>query len=148
MRHGEIVEDKDPAFWLDIVSHPALAHMRAGQDPAAILPALDRAIALRSAHGGFLFFPADSFGRAYEMHTLFTPEGWGREAFHAAREAFDLMFDRADLVLTHQTDHPQSRPPKTFRFAPLGEFTPTPHGPIRLWMLSRDAWLGSPARRR
>lgn len=112
----------------------------------AMLP--ETAIALRSEHGGFIFLQSDSFGRAYELHTLFTPEGWGREAFSAAREAFDFIFARADLVITHETDHPQSRPPKTFRFVRLGERQITPHGAMRLWMLSREAWLNSPARSR
>jgi len=112
----------------------------------AQLPA--NAIALRAEHGGFIFLQSDSFGRAYELHTLFTPEGWGREAFQAAREAFDYIFERADLVVTHETDHPQSRPPKTFRFTRLGERHDTPNGAVRLWMLTRDAWLNSPARSR
>jgi hypothetical protein len=143
-----IREDRDPAFWTSVLAHPALEHMRHGQDPSIITLALDRALCLRAEHGGFLFFPADSFGLTLELHTLFTPEGWGREALEALREAIDLVFGRADLVITHETPHPQSRPPKTFRFAPMGEFRTTPHGRYRLWSLTRDAWLGSPARRR
>lgn len=143
-----IREDNHPAFWVEVASHPALAHVRGGHDPQMLIEALPRTIALRAEHGGYLFFPADSFGRVYEMHTLFTPEGWGREAFQALRDSIDHMFGRCDLIVTHQTPHPQSRPPKTFRFAPLGDFTDTPHGQVRLWMLTRDAWLGSPARRR
>lgn len=145
-----IREDRDPGFWVGIASHPGLAHVRAGQDPSLMAYAVQqpRVVPLRAEHGGFVFLPADSFGRAYELHTLFTPDRPRREPFDAAREAFDHMFGRCDLILTHQTPHPQSLPPKTFRFAPLGDFHDTPHGPVRLWMLTRDAWLGSPARRR
>lgn len=143
-----MVEDRDPDFWVRIASHPSLAHLLGGQDPALIANLPAGAVPLRAEHGGFIFLPADSFGRVYELHTLFTPEGWGREAFQAAREAFDLIFDRADLVITHETAHPQSRPPKTFRFVRLGEHQATPYGALRLWMLTRDAWLTSPARSR
>jgi hypothetical protein len=142
-----IREDRDPGFWTGIASHPALAHLLHGRPPEDIALVLDRAVALRAEHGGFLFLPADSFGRAYELHTLFTPEGWGREVFTAAREAFDHIFGRGDLVITHETPHPQSRPPRTFGFSPLGEFTEGAFGPLRLWALTRDAWARSPARR-
>jgi hypothetical protein len=84
-----IREERDAQFWIDVLSHPALEHARAGHDPATIATVLPRAWPLAAKHGGFLFFPADSFGRAYELHTLFKPEGWGREAFEAARDAFD-----------------------------------------------------------
>lgn len=143
-----IREDRDLSFWTGIAAHPALAHLLHGRSPddLALLPAT--AIFLRAEHGGFIFLPADSFGRAFELHTMFTPEGWGREAFIAAREAFDFIFQRGDLVITHETEHPQSRPPKTFRFARIGEFCPTPAGNLRLWILTRDAWASSPARRR
>lgn len=140
--------ERDPAFWVDVLSDPSLAHMRGDLEPAAIIPALERAIPLAAEHGGFLFFPADSFGHAFELHTLFKPAGWGREAFSAAREAFDYIFERGDLVITHETPHPQSRPPKTFRFEPCGEFRDGPHGSYRLWLLTKDAWRASPARRR
>jgi hypothetical protein len=66
--------------------------------------------------------------------------------FEAARQAFERIFEHADMVITHETDHPQSRPPKTFRFAPVGEQTETSLGPARLWMLTREAWATSPAR--
>lgn len=140
--------DRDPAFWTEVAGHPALAHLLHGHAASDIAVVLDRGFPLRAEHGGFVFLPADSFGRVFELHTLFTPEGWGREAFAAAREAFDFIFERADLVITHETDHPQSRPPKTFRFAPLGDLALTDQGPARLWMLSRDAWAKSPARSR
>ena len=143
-----IIEDRDPAFWVRVASHPALAHTLGGYEPELIALLPERAIALRAEHGGFIFLPADSFGRAYELHTLFTPEGWGREAFEAARQAFDLIFARADLVITHETDHPQSRPPRTFRFVRIGDRQETAHGPVRLWMLTREAWMSSPARSR
>lgn len=144
-----IREDRDPAFWVGVVSHPAVSHTLSGLAPESIAGLLaEPNIPLRSDHGGFIFVKADSFGRAFELHTLFTPEGWGREVYHAAREAFDLMFSRCDLIITHETEHRQSRPPLTFRFARLGEFSETFLGPVRLWALTRDAWMSSPARRR
>jgi len=139
---------EDLAFWVDVASHPDVRHVLDGIDPEHIEKALQPPnIALRFEHGGFIFAKSDSFGRVYELHTLFKPEGWGREVFFAARQAFDRMFEVCDLIITHETRHPQSRPPKTFRFIPLGDFEMTEHGEARLWMLTRDAWIASPARK-
>jgi len=139
---------EDLAFWIDVASHPDVRHVLDGIDPEHIETALRPPnIALRFEHGGFIFAKTDSFGRVYELHTLFKPEGWGKEVFFAARQAFDQMFEFCDLIITHETRHPQSKPPKTFRFVPLGDFEMTDHGEARLWMLTRDAWNTSPARK-
>lgn len=139
--------EHDPAFWVGVASHPALAHMLHGAEPEAIAALLPRAVPIASEHGGMLFLRADSAGLAYEMHTLFTPEGWGREAFQTLRDGLEHILGTAQLVMTHETAHPQSKPPRTFRFQPLGP-APITDGQHRLWILTRDAWLASPARRR
>lgn len=143
-----IREDKDPAFWTSVAAHPALAHLLRGQSPDLILGLVERGVALRAENGGLIFVLIDCGGRIAEMHTLFTPAGWGREAFIAMAEAVEFMFERCDLVVTHQTDHPQSAPPRTFNFQPAAELQDTAHGPIRLWTLTKPAWRASPARRR
>lgn len=143
-----VVLDRDPAFWVEVASHPAVAHTLGGFSPEVIgfAVANPHVLPFRAEHGGFLLLKADSFGRVYELHTLFTPEGWGKEAYSAAKSLFDKAFCFCDLIITHETEHPQSRPPKTFRFKPLGEFEDAETGKVRLWSLSRADWLTSPAR--
>lgn len=135
---------EDLAFWVDVLSHPQVSHVLDGHDPESISVILDRpgVITHASKNGGLIFVPSDSLKLAYEMHTMFKPEGWGKEVFHTARKAFDSMFEYCDLIFTYETDHPQSRPPRTFRFAPASEF----RNGRRIWTLTRNAWLASPAR--
>lgn len=106
---------------------------------------------LRAKHGGFIFVRLDPLGRALELHTLFTPEGWGREVNATAKAAFDFVFaEGAQIVLTNQVEgNARSQPPRSFGFVRCGDFEPTPYGPrFRTWFLTRAAWEGSPARRR
>jgi len=105
---------------------------------------------LRAEHGGFLFVAQGGLGRVYELHTLFTPEGWGREVAAAAKSAFRHMFDGgAQIVTTYEVEGWfRSRPPRSFGFRPVGDFAPSPFGSLRTWILTADAWAGSPACRR
>lgn len=145
-----IREDRDAAFWASVYEHPAVKpHVGLGQalDIASIVadPAV---IPLRAEHGGFLFLRLDPLGRLYELHTMFTPEGWGREVFGAAVAAFTEMFARgAHLITTLEVaGNRRSQPPLTFRFKPAGDFAPVAgfEGEFRTWVLTRDAWALSP----
>jgi hypothetical protein len=147
-----ITEDRDYGFWSGVYEHPAVKpHVSLGHklDLAAILanPAI---VPLRAEHGGFLFLRLDNLGRVYELHTLFTPEGWGREVLLAAKDAFTAMFEAgAHVIVTHEVaGNPRSQPPLSFRFAPAGEFAPALGAMLRTWTLTRAAWEASPARRR
>jgi hypothetical protein len=102
---------------------------------------------LASKNGGFILRRLDSFGLALELHTLFTPAGWGREVASAAKAMFVTAFETATLIVTHETIHPQSRPPLSYGWKPLGGGESL-IGPIRLWILTKDAWETSPAGRR
>lgn len=146
-----IREDRDVAFWRDVAEHPAVApHVSLGR--ASTIEALVNhplVTPLRSEHGGFLFVRLDAPGRVYDLHTLYTPEGWGREVHGAAKLAFDEMFRRgAQVIVTNEVaGNRRSQPPKTFRFAPCGDFAPSLYGPdFRTWILTRAAWDSSPAR--
>jgi hypothetical protein len=149
-----IREDRDPAFWDSVYEHPEVKpHVSLGHeiDVAAVV-SNPLVTPLRAEHGGFLFIKLDGFGRVYDLHTMFTPEGWGREALIAAKAAFREMFARgADLIVTQEVKgNRRSQPPLTFRFATAGDFGPsvllsTPH---RTWFLTRAAWDASPACRR
>ncbi len=148
-----IREDRDAAFWTDVYEHPAVKpHVGLGReiDIAGIVS--DPAVTpLRAEHGGFIFAQLDGLARIYELHTLFTPEGWGREVAGAAKDAFAFMFDRgADLIVTQEVaGNRRSQPPRSFRFSPAGEFRASPLGvDLRSWVLTRYAWEASPARLR
>lgn len=138
-------EDRDAAFWNAVATHPEVApHVflgREGLDLSDIVrhPSVQP---LRSEHGGFLFCRLDGLGRVYELHTLYTPEGWGREVLTAAKAAFAQIFDAgAQLVTTYEVEGWwRSRPPRTFGFKPAGDFAPSNFGSLKTWFLTLDAW--------
>ena len=137
--------ERDPAFWTAVAGHPQVAPTLGGVDPAAI-GALARHAAfvpLAAAHGGFLLQRRDELGFCWELHTLFTPEGWGREAVRAALAALELMFgSRASLITTLEVRaNPRSRPWTRLGFAPAGAWTATEAGELRPWILTKTAWL-------
>lgn len=146
-----LIEERDPAFWARVIEHPDVApHVLLGTsvDLAKCLehPAMTP---LRAVNGGFLFYRMDNLGFVQELHTMFTPEGWGREVLFAAKDAFREMFRRGtQLVVTYEIEGWwRSRPPRSFRFAPAADFAPTPYGALKIWTLTRDAWELSPANR-
>lgn len=100
-------------------------------------------------HGGFLICRLDGFGAQREFHTLFTPEGWGREAHEAAVEAVHHCFAIGTLALStfEPLDNRRARPPLSFGFERLGE-RDSPIGPVAYWILTKDRWEKSPAGRR
>jgi len=146
-----IIEDRS-GFWDEIAAHPEVKpHVGLGYDVSmADVVRHPRTVPLRSANGGFIFVQLDGLGRVYELHTLYRPEGWGREVLAAAKEAFATMFGRdAQLVTTFEVEGWwRSRPPKSFGFQPAGEFAPTLLGSLKTWILTAEAWERSPARRR
>jgi len=144
--------ERDPAWWVGIASHPALIGALYGMPPAAIAPFVTNpnVLPLAAEHGGFLVMRLDAVGFVYDFHTLFTPEGWGREVAGAAKEAvFEVMARGARVLTTLQCrDNPRSKPPLSFGFAAVGDWAETQLGEARCWMLTREAWEGSPARKR
>jgi len=122
--------------------------------PAASIDALVRhpaVIPLAAEHGGFLFCQIDAVGFVRELHTLFTPEGWGREVLAAAKQAFDAVFAGACQMVTttEVAGWWRSRPPRSFGFRKSADFAPCPpFGDFALWSLSKADWTVSPAARR
>lgn len=144
---------RDVGFWNGVYEHPEVKpHVSLGHDvDLSELLGNPWITPLRAEHGGFLFVRLDGLGRVHELHTLFTPEGWGREVLNALKEAVEHMFQNgAQIITTYDVEgHWRSRPPKTFRFEPAGDFAPTDLGPrLRSWVLTRNAWDNSPARLR
>lgn len=150
-----IREDRDPEFWSSVYEHPEVKSRSGfGQeiDMAAVV-ANPAVIPLRSERGGFLFVRLEGLGRIFELHTMFLPDAWGsREILTSAKEAFTEIFGRgAQVVTTYEVaGNPRSQPPRTFRFAPAGDFqfAPILGASLRTWVLTRAAWDAAPARLR
>lgn len=145
-----IREERDPAFWERIASHPVCAEALMGVEPRFFAEAAvaEPLLPLASEHGGLVFVPRDGFGRVLELHSLYTPEGWGREVLFASKAAFRLVFERADLVLTYErVGNWRTRPPRSFGFRPVGDEFVRDGVSWRLWQLSRDGWVSAPANR-
>lgn len=150
-----IREERDPGFWQKVAEHPLVVrHVFLGSsvlDLSEII-AHPTVTPLAAEHGGFLFVRLDGMGRVFELHTLFTPEGWGREVLTAAKQAFAQIFDAgAQLVTTYEIEGWwRSRPPKSFGFTRAGGFQPIPQieASVSTWVLTSDGWAASPACRR
>lgn len=148
-----IREERDAGWWQALADHPAVKpHSGLGRDLDMSVVANPAITPLRSENGGFLFCRLDGLGRVQELHTLYRPEGWGKEVLGALKAACELIFQSgAQLITTYEVaGNWRSRPPKTFRFEPCGDFAPAPgfSHEFRTWLLRRDAWEASPARKR
>lgn len=145
--------ERNPEFWHSVSQHPdVLPHISMGQEfDIREVVAHPGVTPLASEHGGFLFVRLDAFGFLQELHTLYTPEGWGKEVAKAAREAFTRMFEGgAQMITTYEQEgHWRSKPPKSHGWSPVGEEVDV-NLPLRLkmWILTRDAWLASPVGKR
>ena len=143
--------ERDPAFWTRIAAHPEVAPLLMGL-PAETVGALATRrdmLPIAGIHGGFMFGRLDALGFVCELHTLFTPEGWGREAMVAGVQALGVVWALGyQAILTFETStNPKSRPPRTFGFVQAAEWRVTPLGELRLWTLTRSGWDASPIRR-
>jgi len=140
-----IREERDPAFWERIARHPACAESLAGVDPREFAEmAVTHMLPLAATHGGFLFVPCAGWARVVELHTLFTPEGWGREAARAGKEALGVVFDRYDLVVTYeQVGAWRTQPPRSFGFKVCGEEFEMHGHKWRTWEVSKEQWRAS-----
>lgn len=103
-----------------------------------------------SKHGGFLLANIDGMGRGYDLHALFTPEGWGREVNAGLKYLLLGVFRTAHYITVSELEQmPSSRPPLSFGFHPCSiGWLDSPHGPMRTWILTLDSWRASPAFRR
>jgi hypothetical protein len=149
---GRVRIERDPAFWTAVAAHPALRVMMGDADPALIgaLAGRENVLPLASDHGGYLFIRQDALGFVAELHSLFTPEGWGREALIAGIEALGAVWllGFQTVVTLEMRDNPRSRPPKSFGFVQAGDWREGPFGAARQWILTRAAWEASPTAKR
>lgn len=145
--------NRDVAFWDRIAGHPAVApHIFMGLKPETLAPLILNPLAspYASEHGGAIFSPVDHLGFVVEMHTLFTPEGWGREVAAFGKRVMPDIFNTASLILTHEQEgHWQSRPPRSHGWTACGDFKGVEMPcRLKLWSLSREAWIASPVGRK
>jgi len=141
--------ERSPAFWRAVVDHPAVSHVTMGL-PVDIegMVAHESVTPLASEHGGFLFCRLDGLGRVFELHTMFLPEGRGREVSGAAKLAFARMFETGARVITTYEVEGWSAPPLSFGWRSVGGFEASAIGQVRTWVLTLDGWEASPARGR
>lgn len=149
----QVHEERDPAFWRAVAAHPEVGPMILMGHSLDTLDAIvshPDVTPLASKNGGLIFTARDQFGKVLELHTLYRPEGWGKEVAAAAKHAFERVFSGgADLVFTQENlAHWRSRPPKSFGFKPMGEAFESVLGKFRSWALSASDWKSSPARMR
>lgn len=144
-----IREERDPAFWQRIADHPEVAPAISLGRAVDLSPliASPHATPLAAEHGGFIIVRLSV--QIAELHTLFTPEGWGREVAAAAREMNAYVFASHQVLVTFEVEgNWRSRPPKSHGWSLAGDFEPTEHATLRSWVLTRAAWRGSPVFRR
>lgn len=139
--------ERNPYFWIDVSQHPAVEpYVMQGAPADYLVEFISRAdvLPLAARNGGFHF--VDKGDGEWELHTMFTPEGWGREVAEAARAAFKHMFlgKKAKVITTlEQQDYHRSRPPLSHGWKPTSDFANTALGSVRSWELTRAAWLAS-----
>lgn len=141
--------NRDVSFWDSIAFHPEVAPFVFLDHPRSSLSVLiedEKNVPFSSDHGGVLFVKTDHLGSVYEMHTMFTPEGWGREVALTGAASLHNIFKTALMVFTYEQEgHWRSCPPKGHRWKSSGDFVD--HGlskRLKLWYLTRDDWLSSP----
>lgn len=145
-----MIESRDVGFWRSVADHPEVKpHIALGREfDIADVVSNPMVRPLRFEHGGFLFVQLDGLGRVHELHTLFTPDGWGREVLLALKQACEEILSKAQVITTYEVEgNWRSRPPKTFRFQAAGDFEPCALGSFKTWILTKSDWLTSPARR-
>lgn len=145
----DLVEDRDPAFWRWVADHPDVQASGVIGGPGLMesLVAREDITPLRGEHGGFLFV---CLGDTYDLHAIFRPEGWGWETNRLLKQALVMIFDRgtSQITVSEVGGNWRSRPPRSFGFRPMGDFTFSHGFALRPWTLTRAAWESSPARRR
>lgn len=141
--------NRNVKFWDAVAQHESVApFVFMGTEKQSLAPLIEceKNIPCASTTGGILFVQMDHLGLIFEMHTMFLPDGWGREVAMFGACALNRVFEKAQMVVTYeQEDHWRSRPPKSHRWKSAGSFVD--HGlpkRLKMWYLTKEDWLSSP----
>lgn len=94
-----IRQTMNPAFLNEVANHPSVRpFVAAGDTPLDLTPLVTNPnnICLVMEHGGWVIQRLDA--GLYEVHSLFLPEGRGRDFQHGAKEGVRWMFTRTECV--------------------------------------------------
>lgn len=143
----------DPVFWDGVASHPQVSpHVFMDREPESLAPLLEMqgVIPMASENGGILFMTRDPLGMVYEMHTMYKPEGWGREVAKAAKTFMHEMFKTASVLVTQEQEgNWRSCPPKSHGWQIAGDYCNVGLSKrLRMWVLTKQAWMASPVGRK
>lgn len=88
----------DPAFLNRVANHPDVRPMLLGDGPLDLSAVISdpRNITLVTEHGGWVLH--NKGAGAYEVHSMFLPEGRGRAVRTALGKALEYVFTRTDCV--------------------------------------------------
>jgi len=145
--------NRDVAFWDGVACHPDVApHVFMGREPSTLAPLINHVgvLPLASSNGGVLFVSIDPLGMVREMHTMYKPEGWGREVALFGKQFIEEAFKVCSLITTNEQEgHWRSSPPKSYGWKSSGDFREAglPKR-VRLWLLTYEAWIASPVGRK
>lgn len=145
--------NRDPSFWDSIANHPQVSPFVFMGKEAGSLEGLvthPDALPMASENGGLIFVKMDLVGLVRELHTMYRPEGWGREVARHAPLFMDEAFNHCSLITTHEQEGEwRTRPPRSHGWTVSGEFMDCGlNKKLRLWLLTREAWIGSPVGRK
>lgn len=139
--------NRDPEFWNRISNHPDVAKTKFGEDVSFEAVTFEHVFPFSSKHGGYILVKIHPICGIWDLHAMFTPEGWGKEAHALGVELLNTL-PQWQLITAQETQFKNSQPPRSFGFVEAGPFTETPYGDWRTWILTRKAWEGSPAKLR
>lgn len=145
--------NRDVSFWDEVASHPEVAPHVFMDQPVRSMESLishPGVLPFSSENGGVLFISSDPLGMVREMHTMYKPEGWGREVAVFGKQFVQEAFRHCSLITTNeQEDHWRSSPPKSHGWKVSGEFRDVGLSRrVRLWFLTKEAWALSPIGRK
>lgn len=140
--------NRDASFWDEIAQHPEVSpHVFMGRKPDTLSPIVEHpgVLPLSSQNGGLLFIGIDPLGMVRELHTMYRPEGWGREVAVNSKAFIAQAFEECSLITTNEQEgYWRSQPPKCQGWVSSGDFREVGLGKrLRLWVLTKEAFFAS-----